>query len=497
MTRQLTRFQTFLDRSGRFIISASIGLSIVSLSSCISISNPDSQRELAEEARTTVTFPEDWKVEASDELLNSQWVETFGDVKLAEYVTEALLKNTDVLSAYEFVEASRAGLAISRADRLPEIGLTVSGSRTEQADDPFAIGPNGVDSDFTSLSANLTASWEPDFWGRIRNQIEIAEYDIEASEADFAAIRLSIAALTAEAYFNVVQAKQLVELSDDDVATQNRSLTLTERRYESGVTGRSDLSLTLSQLSAAKALRVSRVQQLAEIERQLETLLRRYPNAQIVTADTLPSLSVFGGAGDVEGIFFRRPDLQAAEARLAAQGLQVDLARKALLPSISIGSDANAGAGGVGDLFNVDALVVNFLSNLTAPIFQGGRLRANVKQQKAALRQLLQSYTGDVLQAFLEVENALAAESLLAEQEEALQDAMNEARDAETRLERRYAEGLATILELLDAQSRRLSSQGQLIVAQRERLSNRVQLHVALGSTPFANTNVTFNVTAP
>ena len=165
--------------------------------------------------------------------------------------------------------------------------------------------------------------------------------------------------------------------------------------------------------------------------------------------------------------------------------------------SISIGSDANAGAGGVGDLFNVDALVVNFLSNLTAPIFQGGRLRANVKQQKAALRQLLQSYTGDVLQAFLEVENALAAESLLAEQEEALQDAMNEARDAETRLERRYAEGLATILELLDAQSRRLSSQGQLIVAQRERLSNRVQLHVALGSTPFANTNVTFNVTAP
>ena len=482
---KLNRFRTFLGLIGRFLILASIGLPFVSLSSCSSISNPDSQRDLAREARATVLFPQDWRVESSDELLNSQWVETFDDVKLAEYVSEALLKNTDVLSAYEFVEASRAGLAISRADRLPVIGLTAAGSRTEQADDPFAIGPDGVDSDFTSLSANLTASWEPDFWGRIRNQIEIAEFDIEASEADFAAIRLSIAALTAEAYFNVVQAKQLVDLSDDDVATQKRSLQLTERRYESGLTGQSDLSLTLSQLSAAKALRVSRIQQLAEIERQLETLLRRYPNAQIETADKLPSLSLFEGAGDIESIFFRRPDLQAAEARLAAQGLQVDLARKALLPSISIGSDVNAAAGGIGDLFDVDALFANFLSNLTAPIFQDGRLRANVKQQKAALRQLLQSYTGDVLQAFLEVENALAGESLLAEQEAALQDAMNEARNAETRLERRYAAGLATILELLDAQSRRLSSQGQLIVAQRERLSNRVQLHIALGSKPF------------
>lgn len=441
---KLHLIQSFSHQSSRVLVLGFLGLSCFNISSCSSISNPNSERALAEEARTTVEMPINWQAMTSNGQPNTQWVGAFEDLKLAAYVDEALKKNTTVLSAYEFVEASRAGARIARTDRLPIVGLTASGSRTEQADDPFAIGPNGVDSDVTNLSARLNASWEPDFWGRIRDQIEISEFDIAATEADFAAIRLTVAALTAQAYFNVVEAKQLVKLSDDDVATQNRSLVLTKRRYESGVTGRSDFSLTRSQLSAAKALRTSRVQQLAEFERQLEILLRRYPNARIVTADTLPTLGVFEGAGEVEGIFSRRPDLQAAEARLFAQGLQVDLARKALLPSISIGSDANAAGNGIERLFDIDALFANLISNLTTPIFQGGRLRANVNQQKAALRQILQSYTGDVLEAFLEVENAMAAELLLAEQEAALQEAVSEARDAETRLERRYAEGLAT-----------------------------------------------------
>lgn len=475
-----------LQKRSRVLSSVALLPFSLLMVSCSSLLIPHGAPMSVENARDSITVPANWSSPAQEGLPNTDWVARFTDPQLSEYVGEALERNTDILSALEAIEASRAGLKISRADRFINLRGSANITRTERAFDPFATGPNGVDSDTTSLSAGLSGSWEPDFWGRIRNQILISEFDVAASEADLAAARLSIAALVAQAYFNVVEAKQLVDLSYDDVATQERSLTLTKRRYESGITGRSDLSLALSQLSQAKALRVLRMQSLAEIQRQLEVFLRRYPNAQIQTADSLPQLARFEGAGDPAGIFLRRPDLRAQEARLTAQGLQVDLARKALLPQITLGADVDAVGTGLRSLFDINALIASLASTVTAPLFEGGRLRGNVALQEARTRQLLESYAGTTLRAFQDVENALAAEDTLMEREAALQDALSEARIAENRLERRYAEGLATILELLDAQSRRLSSQAQLINAQRERLTNRVRLHVALGGTPLA-----------
>ena len=126
-------------------------------------------------------------------------------------------------------------------------------------------------------------------------------------------------------------------------------------------------------------------------------------------------------------------------------------------------------------------------ANLTAPIFQGGRLRGNVEIQEAILKQQLQSYIGTVLGAYLDVENALDAERRLAETEAALRIAVDEAFEAEERLELRYTEGLVTILQLLDAQTRRLSAEGQLISARAQRLQNRVSLHVALGGGAYGD----------
>jgi outer membrane protein TolC len=133
------------------------------------------------------------------------------------------------------------------------------------------------------------------------------------------------------------------------------------------------------------------------------------------------------------------------------------------------------------DFFEIDALVASLAGGISAPVFQGGRLKANFEQQKVLMKSQLESYAGLILNAYLEVENAIGSEKRLREQEKALRISLNEAQKAESRLELRYTEGLATILQLLDAQSRSLTAEGQLISSRKERLSNRVRLHVALG----------------
>ena len=157
------------------------------------------------------------------------------------------------------------------------------------------------------------------------------------------------------------------------------------------------------------------------------------------------------------------------------------------MPSLNLTGSTSATGSGFNNFFDLDALVANVAAGLTAPIFQGGRLRANVDVQEAVLKQQLQSYIGTVLDAYLDVENALDGETRLAESEAALRIAVDEALEAERRLELRYSEGLVTILQLLDAQTRRLSAEGQLISARAERLQNRVRLHVALGGGAYGD----------
>ena len=240
-------------------------------------------------------------------------------------------------------------------------------------------------------------------------------------------------------------------------------------------------------MAASEATLASRKQNLAATARALEILLRRYPADEIESAADLPPLPSLSGAGDQSYILRKRPDLLAAERRMMAAGLDVDIARKNLLPSLNLSGGLNSNGTAFNNIFDIDSIIANIAAGLVQPIFQGGRLEANVEQQEAILTQLLENYADTALTAYLEVENALEAEQRLAEREAALRTSLDEALKAEERLEIRYTEGLATILQLLDAQSRRISAESQLIGARRERLVNRVRLHVALGGGVEAN----------
>lgn len=406
-------------------------------------------------------------------LPNNDWIASFSDSQLTQLVAEALSRNNDISAAAARLDAALARERIAGAAGKPTLSGSGRLSRTEDAGSSFG--------DRTGISAGLNASWEPDLWGRIRNSVDASELDTQASAADLAGANLSIAGQVTQTWLNLIEARLLTELSERDIETQERALRLTERRFEGGVTGSSDVRLARSNLASSQALQALREQSKSATARQLEVLLARYPAEEIEAARELPELPPLSNIGLPGDVLARRPDLLAADARMHSQGLQVDIARKALLPSLTLSGDSTASGNSLRNFFDIDALVANLIGNLSAPIFQGGRLQGNVEQQEALLRSQIESYAGSVLQAYLEVENALDAETRLAEREAALRVSLEESRKAEERLELRYTEGLATILQLLDAQARRLSAEGQLISARKERLANRVRLHVALG----------------
>ncbi len=454
---------------------------MVVLSGCASINLTPEPTQVAPQAEVNadVPPPQDWVVPAPDALPTTDWVRSFPDPILIELVDEALRENTNIGAAYARLDGAIAREKISQAGRLPSVGATGGLSRTERV--------NEFIPDSTGINIGLNASWEPDLWGRISDGVNASELESEASAVDVAGARLSITGSVAQAWFGLIEAGLLTDLSQREVETQERALRLTERRFQSGVSGSQDVRLVRSSLAQAEANKASREQRVSDLSRQLEVLLTRYPAYAISGAPDLPELPALEGVGAPAFILTQRPDLIAAERRMAAQGIQIDLAKKALLPSLSLTGSTSAAGGGLGSFFDIDALVASLVSNVTAPIFQGGRLRANVEVQEAVLKQQLQSYIGTVLNAYLDVETALYAEGRLEEREIALRVSVEEALAAEDRLEQRYIEGLATILQLLDAQSRRISSEGQLISARAERLQNRVRLHVALGGGAYGD----------
>ena len=457
------------------------------LSGCASIGNIKPEATAAAPS-VPVSTSGKWAQAAPEDLPTTDWVGSFVDNKLSVLVAQALEANTDIGVAQARYSAALALVDISEADLLPSVNGSARISRTENLGNTFT--------DRTGFGLGANATWEADLWGRIRNQIGSDELGAAASNADLAGTRLSIAGQVAQNWFDLIEARLLEELSVRDVETQERALRLTTRRFEGGVTGSSDVRLARSQLANSQALQASRRQAVSTFARRLEVLVRRYPADEIQAAVDLPALPKLAGAGSPDYVLRKRPDLLAAERRMQAAGLDVDIARKNLLPRLSLDGGINDNSGSLKKLFDLDSLIADIAAGLTQPIFQGGRLKAAVAQREALLRVQLETYAGTALRAYLEVENALDAESRLFEREQALRVAVDEATKAEERLEIRYTEGLATILQLLDAQSRRLSAEGQLINARAERLANRVRLHVALGGG-FETEGVAASATAP
>lgn len=416
------------------------------------------------------------------------WVGAFQDDTLRTLISEAIAHNNNLRVAAANLDQARAGARITLANQLPTIGAQFSAARNAIVIDPTAAAQAGGAATggssrlyINNFSLGGQLNWEIDVWGRLTDQTRASYKDANAAAADYAAAELSLAGRVAQAWFALIEARQQRELAERDTEARERNLRVTERRYERGVSSSLDVRLSRSQLGLSEANLALRQQLEREASRALEVLLGRYPSAELEAAASLPQLPPLAGAGAPGEILARRPDLVAAESRMDAAGLRSRAARKEFLPQLTLSSRAGTSGPDFADLTDPRRLAGNLIGGLFQPLFQGGRLIANSKRARAAAEAALYSYVQTSLQAFQEAENAIAAEDLLAAREAALRLAYEESAAAEDLTERRYSSGAATIFNLLDAQTRRISAESSYIQAQQQRVSNRVQLYLAIG----------------
>ncbi|MEM8987887.1 MAG: efflux transporter outer membrane subunit [Pseudomonadota bacterium] len=449
---------------------------ICSAALCVACASTDRSSEAIE----GFDAPKTWRANTAAGGLASNWLDEFSDARLNAIVAEALNNNQNLAATAERLEQARSRATATRSPLFPSLDAStsatqnISNSRSRQ----------GRDSTQTYGLA-LQSSWEIDVWGRLTDQARSGYRGYTAAQADYEAARLSLAGSVTQNWFALVEARQQTSLAERDVLNRSSSLAVVERRYERGVSESLDVRLSRSALAGSEATLALRRQQEGEAARRLEILLGRYPEGALDAGAQLPEIQNLPGAGAPGDILARRPDLVAAEDRLVAAGLDARAARKAMLPRLTLRSTLSTIDGDFSDAFDLDGLAGELINGLVAqPLFGGARLVAEANRAEAAAREAAYRYADAVLAAYREAEDALAAEITLAAQEDAQNLSFSEAREAEILTQRQYANGLATIFELLDAQGRRITAESQYLAVRRERLSNRVRLYQALGG-PF------------
>jgi outer membrane protein, multidrug efflux system len=408
------------------------------------------------------------------------WLGDFGSPQLCQLVEEAVGKNYDLTSARSRVARAQERAKIVGADRLPTADLSEQVSRSQ----------NLRGAAFQTVRANnfnlsFDMAWEVDLWGRVRDLHHAELARITAESNLYEASRLSLAASVVKTAFVIIEGHEQVELSRRTLASLRTNLKILDDKLEAGEVadrGALEISLSRADIARAESAILSFQRQVDGSKRTLETLLGRYPSGKIESLSGLPRLTREVPVGLPSELLLRRPDLLAAEATVDAAMKELSASRKTLLPALSLnGSAGTASTDDFGDLFNIQNLVWGIGQNLTRPVYQGGRLRANIRLDEHERDELIANYAETALSAFREVETALSAERYLKSQVAALSGAVTESRRAEQLSLEEYQQGLVDIITLLESQRRAFDAQSALLSVRLALVTNRVDLYLALG----------------
>lgn len=408
------------------------------------------------------------------------WIDSFGSSRLRGLVHEAVGGNYDLASSAARVRAAEARARAAGADGRPQLAFDTSAARSQTL---RGAQFQSVRSENYNLGLDL--SWEIDLWGRIGNLKAAAIAELDATTADYQAARLSLAGNVVKTTLDLWEAEQQVALSQRNLTSLRTNLEILDDKLEAGdAEDRTALEISLSRADVARA-EATIAQQGREADnarRQLETLLGRYPAGRVDGLSRFPELGRAVPAGLPSDLLLRRPDIIAAERRIDVELNEIAASRKELLPSVRL--TAGTGTSTTDDfvkLFDVDNLVYNIGGTLAQQITEGGRLRANIHINEAERDQLVSDYAETVLQAFREIETALAAERYYASQQTHLSTAAREAERAEELSLSQYQRGLVDIITVLESQRRAFDARSSLLNVLNQRAQNRVDLHLALG----------------
>ena len=440
---------------------------------------PDYQRP---DAR--VALPDSYASEPVAGALNTtpavagRWWTLFGDTQLDALVDQALTSSPDALTAAARVEEADAVLRQVNAALLPQIDANAGISRSRSIL-PNAVEPTGLLRNTNRIG--LSTSFELDVWGRLRRASEAARAQALGTRYTSETVSLSLAASVTQAYLNLRALDAQLLVNRDSVSSQAKSTQLARVRFDGGYVSQLDVQQAEGALATYTAAQVQLEKNRALAESLLGLLVGQ-PGLKVAAGD-LRSLPVppTPPAGLPSSLLEARPDVRKAETDLIAANAKIGVAKAALFPSITLTGSLGRESRHLSDLFSPAAAVWSIGAGLTQPIFEGGRLRAQVEQVSAQQKQSLEAYRKSVQTAFREVNDALVTVRQNAEAEDAYGKAMTAAQRALKLAQARYDSGYSPYLEVLTAQ--RTSNDATLAWVQNRqaRLSSSVDLFKALG----------------
>ena len=401
------------------------------------------------------------------------WAQAFRGARLQRLIPLALANNRDLRIAALNIETARATAAARDADLWPTVNVGVTGSRT-----PTAAG--GINSLYQA-GLQVTA-YELDLFGRLRGLDAAAAQALLAAGDNQQAVRIALVASVATAEIALQADEALLRITRDTLASREQSLGLIRQRFEGGITNELDLRTGESLLQAARVAYVQTQRQRALDENALVLLLGGAlptdlpaPTGDLADFEPLAELP----AGVPSEVLTRRPDIRAAEHQLAAADANIDAARAAFFPRITLTGSIGTASGQLSNLFKNSAW--SFAPSLVQPLFDAGRNRANLNSARASRDIALAQYEKAIQTGFREVADALAGRATLGEQRTAQAAQVSaEARRVEL-ADLRYKGGIASSLDMLDAQRSLFAAQQALVQVQSQRAQNLVAVYRVLG----------------
>ena len=416
----------------------------------------------------------------ADALDRGPWWQLFGDPVLDQLAARVEVSNQNVAAAVASYAQARALVRQQQASLFPTVSLTGGASRSgSNSGSGSASRTNGgVGNNF---QIGMGASWEPDVWGRLGRAVDSASASAQASAADLASATLSAQGELAVNYLSLRQTDAQKVLLDDTIAAYQRALDITQNRYQAGIVAKTDLLQAQTQLITTQSTAAGLLRQRAQFEHAIAVLVGEAPGNFSLPPTAWNPVVPEVPVGLPSTLLQRRPDIAAAERRVAAANEQIGIAKSAYYPSLPLSASYGFGASQVAELFSAASSVWAIGLSATQLVFNAGATGAKVEGSEAAYAQTVAQYRQTVLTAFQNVEDQLAATRVLLTQQDLLRQASQAADQVEQQLLNQYRSGQVSYSNVITAQATALNARSALVLAAANRQTTAVALIQSLG----------------
>jgi NodT family efflux transporter outer membrane factor (OMF) lipoprotein len=427
--------------------------------------------------------------QAGAQNLQREWWRIFGDPQLDALESQISVSNQNLKAAEAQFRQARALVQFNRADYYPTVtaGASISENHLSHNRLPPSSSAGATFTDYF-LPADL--SYEVDAWGRVRNLVAASRANAQASAADLATVNLSLQAELASDYFRLRSLDADKKLLDDNVSSFEQALQLTENRYHGGIASNVDVAQAETQLETTRAEDIDVGVERSQLEHAIAVLVGKPASTFSIAFSPLAAPPPSIPPGLPSQLLERRPDIAAAERRVAAINAQIGVAQAAYFPLLTLSASGGFESGAIGTLLQGPGGLWSVGAGALETVFDAGRRRATVEGVQASYDQTVASYRQNILTAFQEVEDNLAALRILESEAKTEDTAVQAAQQSLALSTTRYKGGVTSYLEVLTAQSAALSDERTAVSILGRRLNASVLLIKALGGGWDATTGI-------